>query len=62
MRTDKGQDRVINILIASISALGGVALMLGYLNQKRHLKLANEIQVIDKQIKELELKKLQNNK
>ena len=62
MRTDKGQDRVINILIASISALGGVALMLGYLNQKRHLKLANEIQVIDNQIKELELKKLQNNK
>jgi hypothetical protein len=62
MRTDKGQDRVINILIASISALGGVALMLGYLNQKRHLKLANEIQVLDKQIKELELKKLQNNK
>lgn len=61
MRTDKGQDRVINILIASISALGGVALMLGYLNQKRHLKLANEIQVIDKQIKELELKKLQKN-
>lgn len=62
MRTDKGQDRVINILIASISALGGVALMLGYLNQKRHLKLANEIQILDKQIKELELKKLQNNK
>ena len=61
MRTDKGQDRAINILIASISALGGVALMLGYLNQKRHLKLANEIQVIDKQIKELELKKLQKN-
>ena len=61
MSTDKGQDRVINILIASISALGGVALMLGYLNQKRHLKLANEIQVIDKQIKELELKKLQKN-
>jgi hypothetical protein len=61
MRTDKGQDRVINILIASISALGGVALMLGYLNQKRHLKLANEIQIIDKQIKELELKKLQKN-
>ena len=62
MRTDKGQDRVINILIASISALGGVALMLGYLNQKRHLKLTNEIQILDKQIKELELKKLQNNK
>ena len=61
MRTDKGQDRVINILISSISALGGVALMLGYLNQKRHLKLANEIQIIDKQIKELELKKLQKN-
>jgi len=61
MRTDKGQDRAINILIASISALGGVALMLGYFNQKRHLKLANEIQIIDKQIKELELKKLQKN-
>jgi hypothetical protein len=62
MRTDKGQDRVINILIASVSALGGIALMLGYLNQKKHLKLANEVQIIDKQIKELELKKLQNNK
>lgn len=61
MRTDKGQDQAINILIASISALGGVALMLGYFNQKRHLKLANEIQIIDKQIKELELKKLQKN-
>ena len=62
MRTDKGQDRVINILIASISDLGGVSLMLGYFNQKRHLKLTNEIQILDKQIKELELKKLQNNK
>jgi hypothetical protein len=62
MRTDKGQDRIINILIASVSALGGIALMLGYFNQKRHLKLSSEILLIDKQIKELELKKLKNNK
>jgi len=61
MRTDKNQDRVINILIASIAALGGIAAMLGYFNQKRHLKLAGEIQVLDKEIKQLELKNLKKN-
>lgn len=54
---DSAQNRTITILIAAVSALGGIALFLGYLHQRRHSKLQEEVMMLDKQIKEIELEK-----
>ena len=59
---DSAQNRTINILIAAVSALGGIALFLGYLHQRRHSKLQEEVMMLDKQIKEIELERKKNGK
>ena len=59
---DSAQNRTINILIAAVSALGGIALFLGYLHQRRHSKLQEEVMTLDKQIKEIELERKKNGK
>jgi hypothetical protein len=55
MTLDDRQQKSINLLIAAISALGGIALFMGYIHTKRHSKLQDEILLLDKEIKTLEL-------
>jgi hypothetical protein len=45
-----------------VSALGGVALFMGYLHTKKHSKLQEEVLAIDKEIKRLELEEKRNGK
>jgi hypothetical protein len=62
MTTDKLQTKNINLLIGMVSALGGVALFMGYLHTKKHSKLQEEVLAIDKEIKRLELEEKRNGK
>lgn len=59
---DSVQNRTINLLIAAVSALGGIALFMGYLHQRKHSKLQQEVLELDKQIKEIELARKKNGK
>ena len=58
--TNKIQTKNINLLIATFSALGGLALFLGYMHNKKHAKLQQEVLNLDKEIKKLELEKKKN--
>jgi hypothetical protein len=58
--TDKIQTKNINLLIAAFSALGGLALFMGYMHTKKHAKLQEEVLFLDKEIKKLELEKKKN--
>jgi hypothetical protein len=62
MTIDRLQTRNINLLIGLVSALGGVALFMGYLHTKKHSKLQEEVLAIDKEIKRLELEEKRNGK
>lgn len=62
MTTDNLQTKNINLLIGMVSALGGVALFMGYLHTKKHSKLQEEVLAIDKEIKRLELEEKRNGK
>lgn len=62
MTIDRLQTKNINLLIGLVSALGGVALFMGYLHTKKHSKLQEEVLAIDKEIKRLELEEKRNGK
>ena len=62
MTTDNLQTKNINLLIGMVSALGGVALFMGYLHTKKHAKLQEEVLNLDKEIKRLELEEKRNGK
>jgi len=62
MTTDNLQTKNINLLIATFSALGGLALFLGYMHNKKHAKLQEEVLNLDKEIKRLELEEKRNGK
>jgi len=52
------QTKKITIIISSISALGAVAGILLYLDNKKENKIKHEISVLDRDIKQLQLYKL----
>lgn len=59
---DASQNRTISILIGAVSALGGIALFMGYLHDRKHSKLREEILLLDKEIKQIELERKKNGK
>lgn len=59
MTIDQIQDRKIMYLMTGVAALGGLTAFLIYLDRQRHRKVQEEILQLDKNIKELQLQKLQ---
>ena len=59
---DIKQGEQIKILFTALFALGGLSAFLVYLDNKKHSKLKSEVMNLEKQIKQLELAKMQNNK
>jgi hypothetical protein len=51
---------MINIVIGSLAALGGITAFIGYMNSRKHTKIKEEIALLDKAIKELDLKEKKN--
>ena len=52
----------LEVTIAIFIGLGGLAAFLVYLEDRKHKKIKEDILVLDKNIKELTLRNLQNNK
>jgi hypothetical protein len=46
---------MINIIIGGLAALGGITAFIGYMHSRKHNKIKEEIALLDKAIKELEL-------
>jgi hypothetical protein len=60
--TDIKQNNVIGVLIGSLAALGGLTAFMVYVQTKKHKKLEYDILKFDREIKELTLYNLKNNK
>ncbi len=60
MTINDKQSRMINIVIGSLAALGGITAFIGYMNSRKHTKIKEEIALLDKAIKELDLKEKKN--
>ena len=61
MTINDKQSRMINIIIGSLAALGGITAFIGYMNSRKHIKIKEEIALLDKEIKKLELSEKVNN-
>ena len=55
MTINDKQSKMINIIIGGLAALGGITAFIGYMNSRKHTKIKEEIALLDKAIKELEL-------
>ena len=62
MHIDLLQEKKIKWLFAGLTAIGGLVGVLIFLDQRKHNTVEREIFELDKQIKSLELEKLQNGK
>ena len=60
MTVDILQERKITFLIGALTAVGGLVALFAYLNQKKHNAVERELFELDKQIKMLQLLKMQN--
>ena len=54
------QEKKIRFLIGALTAVGGLVALFAFLNQKKHNAVERELFELDKRIKMLQLKKLQN--
>jgi len=54
------QEKKITFLISALAAIGGLVALFAYLNQKKHNAVERELFELDKQIKTLQLLKMQN--
>jgi heme O synthase-like polyprenyltransferase len=60
MTINDKQSKMINIIIGGLAALGGITAFIGYMNSRKHTKIKEEIALLDKAIKELELTEKMN--
>jgi uncharacterized membrane protein (DUF106 family) len=60
-KTDIVQNNKITLIIAVLTGLSAITGFLLYLDNKKNSKIQNEIDQLDKSIKELQLQKLKNN-
>lgn len=60
MTINDKQSKLINFIIGGLAALGGITAFIGYMNSRKHQKIKEEIALLDKSIKELELQEKVN--
>ena len=54
------QEKKIRFLIGALTAVGGLVALFAFLNQRKHNAVERELFQLDKEIKLLQLKKMQN--
>jgi hypothetical protein len=59
---DLKQNNLISIMIGGLAALGGLTAFMAYIQSKKHKELELDILKFDREIKELTLYNLKNNK
>jgi hypothetical protein len=57
---DQNQNHKITIIFSLVAALGGIVALLTYWDKKKTSHLETDVLALNKQIKELELYRLQN--
>lgn len=55
MTINDKQSKMINLVIGGLAALGGITAFIGYMHSRKHNKIKEEVALLDKAIKELEL-------
>ena len=62
MTINDKQNRYITLVIGGLAALGGITAFIGYMHSRKHNKIKEEVALLDKAIKELELHEKINGK
>ncbi len=60
MTINDKQSKMINLVIGGLAALGGITAFIGYMHSRKHNKIKEEVALLDKAIKELELHEKRN--
>ena len=60
MTINDKQSKMINLVIGGLAALGGITAFIGYMHSRKHNKIKEEVALLDKAIKELELRDKMN--
>ena len=55
MTIDQKQQKYINLALVGVGLVGVIVSVLVYLDNKKHAKIKNDVAVLDKEIKALEL-------
>lgn len=55
MTINDKQSKMINLIIGGLAALGGITAFIGYMHSRKHNRIKEEVALLDKAIKELEL-------
>ena len=56
------QEKSLNIIFGLVAALSGLAAILIYIDNRRHSKVQEEINKLDKELKQMQIDKLKNEK
>jgi len=59
---DSKQEKRLNLIFGLVAALSGLAAILIYIDNRRHSKVQAEIHALDKELKNLQIEKLKNEK
>jgi hypothetical protein len=60
MTINDKQNKYITLIIGGLTALGGITAFIGYMHSRKHSKIKEEVALLDKAIKELELRDKMN--
>jgi uncharacterized protein YjfI (DUF2170 family) len=61
-KVNSSQERKLNMVFGLIAALSGLAAILIFIDNRKHTTLQEEIFVLDKELKLMQLEKLKNDK
>ena len=56
------QEKSLNLIFGLVAALSGLAAILIYIDNRRHSKVQEEINELDRELKKMQIEKLKNGK
>ena len=62
LRINSNQERRLNLVFGLVAALSGLAAILIYIDNRRHTKVQEELNELDKELKLLQLEEIKNGK
>ena len=62
LRINSNQERRLNLVFGIVAALSGLAAILIYIDNRRHTKVQEELNELDKELKLLQLEEIKNGK
>ena len=62
LRINSSQERRLNLVFGIVAALSGLAAILIYIDNRRHTKVQEELNELDKELKLLQLEEIKNGK